>query len=36
VFLTCLGIAILGMVCGLFMKEHVLYKDLARRGSSAR
>jgi MFS family permease len=35
VFLTSLGIAILGMVCGLFMKEHVLHKNLARRRSSA-
>ncbi|CAL3965626.1 hypothetical protein PZA11_002530 [Diplocarpon coronariae] len=35
VFLTALGIAVLGAGCGLFMKQHVLHKSLARRDSGA-
>ncbi len=35
VFLTALGIAVLGMVAGCFMREHVLHSSLARRGSNA-
>lgn len=33
VFLTALGMAVLGAVCGLFIRQYVLHKDLARRGS---
>lgn len=35
VFVTALGIAILGFISGAFMKQHTLHKTLARRGSSA-
>ncbi len=35
VFLTALGIALLGAVCGLFIKQHILHKNLARRDSVA-
>jgi MFS family permease len=31
VFLTALGLAILGLVTGSFMREHVLHKNLARK-----
>lgn len=31
VFLTALGIAVLGIVCGAFMKQHTLHKSLGRR-----
>jgi len=30
VFLTSLGIAVLGAVCGAFMKQHTLHKTLRR------
>jgi len=33
VFLTAFGIAILGSFCGGFIKQHILHKNLARRGS---
>lgn len=32
VFLTALGIAVLGLVSGCFMRQHVLHSNLARRG----
>ncbi|PVH81600.1 MFS multidrug transporter-like protein [Cadophora sp. DSE1049] len=35
VFLTALGIAVLGAVCGSFMRQHTLHKTLARRQSDA-
>ncbi|KAE8451793.1 hypothetical protein EG329_002633 [Mollisiaceae sp. DMI_Dod_QoI] len=35
VFLTALGIAVLGAVCGAFMRQHTLHTSLARRGSNA-
>lgn len=34
VFLTALGIAVLGLVSGCFMRQHVLHKSIARRDSS--
>ncbi|CZT05148.1 related to multidrug resistance protein fnx1 [Rhynchosporium graminicola] len=33
VFLTALGIAVLGAFCGAFMRQHTLHKTLARRSS---
>lgn len=33
VYLTAFGIAVLGTVCGAFMREHTLHKNLARRDS---
>ena len=33
VFLTIFGLAVLGTISSLFMKEHTLHKDLARRHS---
>ncbi|KUJ19754.1 MFS multidrug transporter-like protein [Mollisia scopiformis] len=36
VFLTGMGIAVIGAVCGAFMRQHTLHKNLARRGSNAR
>lgn len=30
VFLTALGIAVLGLVCGAFMRQHKLHKSIAR------
>lgn len=35
VFLTGLGLAVLSLVCCAFMREHVLHKNLARRGSDS-
>lgn len=35
VFLTALGVAVLGTVCGAFMKQHTLHKTLERRPSDA-
>lgn len=35
VFLTALGLGVLGFVSGAFMKQHVLHKNLARRGSGS-
>jgi MFS family permease len=34
VFITALGIALLSFVCGSFMKQHVLHKNLARTNSN--
>ncbi|TVY84514.1 Multidrug resistance protein fnx1 [Lachnellula suecica] len=34
VFLTLLGFAVVGMIAGSFMKEHVLHKKLSRRPSN--
>jgi hypothetical protein len=35
VFLTGFGIAILCLICGAFMKQHTLHKNLARRDSAS-